>query len=66
MHRQAGISARRPALILTHVPSCRGYGEEWLRDASGSYREPLLIAAALDMVAAVVILRGRWIEASVS
>ena len=30
-----------------------------LRDSSGSYHEPLLIAAALDTIAAIVILRGR-------
>jgi MFS family permease len=38
-----------------------------LRDASGSYREPLLVAAMLDMIAAIVILRGRggWLRISV-
>jgi cyanate permease len=30
-----------------------------LHDSSGSYREPLLVAAAMDMIAAIVILRGR-------
>jgi len=30
-----------------------------LHDASGSYREPLLVAAMMDIIAAIVILRGR-------
>ncbi len=30
-----------------------------LHDLSGSYREPLLVAAAMDVIAAIVILRGR-------
>jgi predicted MFS family arabinose efflux permease len=30
-----------------------------LHDASGSYREPLLVAATIDVIAAIVILRGR-------
>ena len=30
-----------------------------LHDTSGSYREPLLVAATMDMIAAIVILRGR-------
>jgi MFS family permease len=30
-----------------------------LHDTSGSYREPLLVAATLDVIAAIVILRGR-------
>ncbi len=30
-----------------------------LHDRSGSYREPLLIAATMDVIAAIVILRGR-------
>jgi cyanate permease len=30
-----------------------------LRDTSGSYREPLLVAATLDVIAAIAILRGR-------
>jgi MFS family permease len=30
-----------------------------LHDSSGSYREPLLVAATVDVIAAIVILRGR-------
>jgi MFS family permease len=30
-----------------------------LHEQSGSYREPLLVAAAMDVIAAIVILRGR-------
>ena len=35
-----------------------------LHDSSGSYREPLLVAATMDIIAAIVILRGRLKETS--
>ena len=31
-----------------------------LHDSSGSYRTPLLVAAAIDLIAAIVISHGRW------
>jgi MFS family permease len=50
-----GVASCAIQLVTALGPGLYGL----LHDASGSYREPLLIAATMDIIAAVVILRGR-------
>jgi predicted MFS family arabinose efflux permease len=57
-----GVASCAIQLVTALGPALYGL----LHDSSGSYREPLLIAAALDTIAAIVILRGRQIKAASS
>lgn len=57
-----GVASCAIQLVTALGPAFYGL----LHDASGSYREPLLVAAAMDTIAAIVILRGRQIKAAFS
>jgi predicted MFS family arabinose efflux permease len=50
-----GVASCAIQLITALGPGFYGL----LHDSSGSYREPLLVAATMDVIAAIVILRGR-------
>jgi predicted MFS family arabinose efflux permease len=54
-----GVASCAIQLVTAIGPALYGL----LLDSSGSYREPLLIAAAMDTIAAVVIMRGRQFKA---
>jgi predicted MFS family arabinose efflux permease len=50
-----GVASCAIQLVTALGPGLYGL----LHDASGSYREPLLVAAAMDVIAAMVVLLGR-------
>jgi predicted MFS family arabinose efflux permease len=50
-----GVASCAIQLVTAIGPGFYGVLHDW----SGSYREPLLVAAAIDVIAAIVILRGR-------
>jgi MFS family permease len=52
-----GVASCAIQLVTALGPGCYGL----LQDAFGRYCEPLLIAAATDLIAAIVILRGRGV-----